>query len=118
MRLHYQRVSLAHGLVQAMAAEAEPEKKPVDPRPWRQNMKRRPTQISGDAPTGAPPDVGPIPMTSAPPPRSISPSAAAAKMRTLDPVARMQLKVRPCKMVTYHYLRQRCCSCDYVNLHP
>ncbi|KAG2447275.1 hypothetical protein HYH02_007605 [Chlamydomonas schloesseri] len=78
--------------MQAIAAEAEPEKKPVDPRPWRQNMKRRPTQISGDAPTGAPPDVGPIPMTSAPPPRSVSPSAAAAKMRTLDPVARMQLK--------------------------
>ncbi|KAG2491840.1 hypothetical protein HYH03_009796 [Edaphochlamys debaryana] len=79
-----------HG-IQALAAEAA-ERKPVDPRPWRQNMRRHSTPLGGDAPVGVPPDVGPRAATDAPPPRNVSPGAAAARMRTLDPVARVQLK--------------------------
>jgi hypothetical protein len=55
-------------------------------------MRRAPGALSSEAPAGAPPDVGPRPVTSGPPPRSASPGAAAAGLRTLDPVFRATLK--------------------------
>ncbi|EFJ46101.1 hypothetical protein VOLCADRAFT_105672 [Volvox carteri f. nagariensis] len=70
-----------------------PEKKPADPRPWRHNMrKQKNTSVSGEAPIGAPREVAARAATGPPPPRNVSPGAAAARAKTLDPVARAQLK--------------------------
>ncbi|GIL86182.1 hypothetical protein Vretifemale_14565, partial [Volvox reticuliferus] len=70
-----------------------PEKKVIDPRPWRHNMRKHKNQpVSGEAPVGAPREVPAKAATGAPPPRNVSPGAAGARAKTLDPVARSQLK--------------------------
>ncbi|GLC67393.1 hypothetical protein PLESTF_000551400 [Pleodorina starrii] len=75
------------------AAQDVPEKKPIDAKPWRHNMRRQKNPpVAGEAPIGAPQEVPAKAASGAPPPRNVSPGAAAARAKTLDPVARTQLK--------------------------
>lgn len=69
-------------------------KKAVYSRPWRENMrKKKNLPVSAEAPIGAPCEVAAKAATGPPPPRNISPGAVAARTRTLDPVARSEVKV-------------------------
>ncbi|GFR52009.1 hypothetical protein Agub_g14432 [Astrephomene gubernaculifera] len=80
-----------HGLQAAATGQDLAEKKAADPRPWRQGMRKK-SSVSHEAPAVAPPEAVPKPNTDPPPPRNVSPCAAAVRTRTLDPVARSQLK--------------------------
>lgn len=86
------------GLERAVGAEeaAEQEPKRVDPKPWRQNMRRRPTPLASEPPAGEPLPVAPQPAaTGGPPPQSLAPAAAGggARMKDQDPVTQAALRV-------------------------
>ena len=83
------------GLQQAKPATGkEQEEQPADAKPWRQNMRRKPTPLSSEQPAGAPGDIVQEPATGGPPPHSLAPATTSARMKDLDPVARAQLKAR------------------------